>query len=255
MAIKKITIETQINVEIIEHDQFTWGNKKKILVILAHPDDPEFFCGGTLHKWTEAGNVVEYCLLTQGEKGINSRYQDLAGIIQKRQNEQIKAAKILGVQEVTFLDYEDGILEPNLDLRQDIVRVIRQRKPDIVVSCDPDATFLRRGTINHPDHRAAGMSVVNAIFPAAQNAGFYPDLVKEGLHPHHVEELWLSLTNDPNMIMDVTTQWEKKISAILAHRSQIVDEDEFVQKMMDRKEILGQQEGYFEKFKRIMIRK
>ena len=255
MAIKKITIETQINVEIIERDQFTWGNKKKIFVILAHPDDPEFFCGGTLHKWTEAGNVVEYCLLTHGEKGINSKYQDLVGIKQKRQIEQKKAAKILGVHEVTYLNYTDGFLEATLDLRRDIVRVIRQRKPDVVVSSDPDATFLRRGAINHPDHRAAGMSVVNAIFPAAQNAGFYPEMDKEGLHPHHVEELWLSLTNDPNVIMDVTEQWEKKISAILAHRSQIVDEGEFVQKMMNRKEILGQQEGYFEKFKRIMIRK
>src|SRR5215510_5401591 len=130
----------------------TWETPQKILVILAHPDDPEFFCGGTLARWARAGHEITYILLTCGDKGFNPATQadmtpeKLCGI---RYEEQQNAAKVIGAKSIYFLDNADGYLTPNLDLRRDIVRVIRQHKPDILMTCDPQTLFATYG-FNHP---------------------------------------------------------------------------------------------------------
>ena len=153
-----------------------WNFQKKILVILAHPDDPEYFCGATIAKWTQEGHNVDYYLFTKGEKGINDNYRITKNIISIREKEQKFAAEVLGVKSVQYLSYKDGMLVPNLEARKNIVRIIRALKPDIVVTCDPTNYYLNDNYLNHPDHRAAGQIVVDAVFPASQNKLYFPEL-------------------------------------------------------------------------------
>lgn len=231
-----------------------WDENKKILVILAHPDDPEFFCGATLAKWCREGHEVEYCLLTRGEKGINENFKGSLDISALREKEQLEAAKVIGANKVIFLDNHDGFLEPTIDLRRQIVRVIRTEKPDIVVTCDPSNFFIRDNYINHPDHRAAGQAAIDAIFPAAGNELFYTELLdQECLYPHNITEVWLSLPKEPNTAVDVTEYWKIKIEALEKHRSQIGELKQFREKMLNRKTEDSDPENpkYEESFKRI----
>lgn len=231
-----------------------WPSSKSILVILAHPDDPEFFCGGTIAHWIGEGNRVDYLLMTMGEKGINDDFQDAENIIGVRCDEQRKAADILGVTEISYLDYQDGMLVPDINARQKIVRHVRALRPDIVVTCDPTNYYMNDNYINHPDHRAAGQIVVDAVFPGVQNKLYFPTLFEDGLKPHRVEEVWISLPKDANMTIDVTDTWPKKIEALKCHRSQIGDVEKF-KKHMDSKGILVNGHLRFEeKFHRIVFR-
>jgi LmbE family N-acetylglucosaminyl deacetylase len=231
-----------------------WDKFKKILIILAHPDDPEFFCGATIAYWAEKGHHISYCLLTNGEKGGNYQLksEDLSKI---RKSEQLLAAKVLGVEEVRFLDYPDGFIIPDIELRKTIVRVIRAQKADVLVTSDPTNYFPRPGYINHPDHRATGQVVMDATFPAAGNAHYFPDLIAEGLSPHAPEELWLSNPSQPDTIIDITRWWEKKLQALYEHRSQIGDRQEFDEKMLRRRSQGSTIENprYEEKFRRIIF--
>ncbi|MFN3308806.1 MAG: PIG-L deacetylase family protein [Anaerolineales bacterium] len=232
-----------------------WDTAQKILVILAHPDDPEFFCGASIARWTDAGHQVSYCLLTCGDKGTRDRQisgEKLCGI---RHEEQKQAAQRLGVQEVRFLDFPDGYLVPDLALRRAITRVIREEKPDVVVTCDPQLLFVGDERINHPDHRAAGQACVDAIFPAARDHLYFPELLEEGLEPHIVREVWVSLPVEPNVFLDVTTLWERKIEAILCHKSQISDENALIERMKKRmaKDSSPENPRYEEAFRRIRL--
>ena len=207
-------------------------------MILAHPDDPEFFCGGTIAKWVSEGHQVSYCLLTKGEKGINENFNpdDVNLIKEIRFLEQKKAGAVLGVRKIRYLDNPDGYLVPSLTIRRQIVREIRISKPDIVVSCDPTNYFLRDTYINHPDHRAAGQIVVDSVFPAVQSQAFFPELmVMEKLYPHIVKEVWFSLASKPNVSINVTKYWNKKIEALYEHHSQIGDKKEFDKRMLSRR--------------------
>jgi LmbE family N-acetylglucosaminyl deacetylase len=211
-----------------------WNNPQKIQVILAHPDDPEFFCGGTLSRWVQAGHEIDYVLFTNGNKGGPSELSsdELCGI---RQREQKNAAQIIGVRKLTFLGLEDGYLLPSLDLRREIVRIIRREKPDILVTCDPTLLYSWNGRINHPDHRAAGQIVLDAIFPAAGNGHFFPELLsEEGLEPHTPREIWVSLAVNPNVTIDVTETWGLRLKALKMHESQTGNPDQFEQRMRAR---------------------
>lgn len=235
-----------------------WNGKKRILVILAHPDDPEFFCGATIAKWVQDGHTVSYCLLTKGDKGVNENFKSNKNIREIRVAEQKKAASKLGVEEITFLDVEDGYVVPDLKLRRKITAVIRKSKPNIVVTCDPTNYFIRETYINHPDHRAAGQVTIDAVFPAAQNPYFFPELMANNdLSPHHVEEVWLSLAKEPNVILDVSDTWQQKVSALLAHQSQIGDRDAFIRKMQERhtEDSSVDSPRYEEAFRRIDLKK
>lgn len=212
-----------------------WQTPQKILVILAHPDDPEFFCGGTLARWVKAGHEIHYLLLTCGDKGSDGEIAPKE-VCLLRHEEQRAAAAILGIQSVRFLDLEDGYLIPTLDLRREVVRAIRQEKPDILVTCDPTNLFPSTTYgINHPDHRYAGQVVLDAVFPAAGNPLFFPELLKdEGLEAHTPRQVWVSLTAQPNVTLDVTETWEVKIRALKEHKSQIGDPAEFEKRMRSR---------------------
>lgn len=210
-----------------------WETLQKILVILAHPDDPEFFCGATLAKWARAGHHIVYQLLTCGDKGFNDHTPaDMTtdALCALRHIEQRSAASVIGAKAVHFMDLPDGYLVPELNLRRDIVRIIRREKPDILVTCDPQNLFASHG-LNHPDHRYAGQIVLDAVFPAAGNKTYFRELLEEGYEPHMPKEVWCSLTSQPNFTIDVTETWPVKIQALLEHKSQIGDEAQFLARM------------------------
>lgn len=212
-----------------------WETPQKIVVILAHPDDPEFFCGATIARWTAAGHHVTYWLLTCGDKGAQDPDTNPDELCSLRVHEQHAAAAILGVQDVHFLGHPDGHLVPDLGLRCEVTRILRQERPDVVVTCDPRTLFFGETYINHPDHRAAGQVVVDAVFPASGNPLYFPELLKEeNLFPHSVREVWFSLTQQPNLKLDVTELWETKITALYEHKSQIGDREKFTERMRNR---------------------
>jgi len=242
--------------EEIQKAPDAWEQPQKILVILAHPDDPEFFCGATLARWAKAGHEIHYFLLTCGDKGFDDPDATPAQICAIRHAEQEAAASIVGVKSVRFFDLEDGYLVPSIDLRREVVRVVRQLKPDILVTCDPTNLYVRESYLNHPDHRYAGQIVLDAVFPAAGNPHFFPNLLKEeGLQPHMPREIWVSLTGSPNVTLNVTDTWEIKLRALKEHKSQIGNPQEFEQRMRERR-IEGSTEDhpvYEEKFRVIQF--
>ena len=213
-----------------------WTGEQKILVILAHPDDPEFFCGATLARWAGAGHDITYLLLTCGDKGFNpTTHPDMTPekLCAMRHEEQANAAKVIGANPPLFLDLPDGYLVPDLDLRRSVVREIRKHKPDILVTCDPQTLFAAYG-INHPDHRACGQVVLDAVFPAAGNIVYFPELLEEGFQPHMPREVWCSLTLQPNVTIDVTDTWNTKLNAILEHKTQMQDADKLIERFKAR---------------------
>lgn len=213
-----------------------WNEKQNILVILAHPDDPEFFCGATLARWTRAGHEVNYCLLTCGDKGSNDPNISFDELCNLRHKEQRNAANVIGARDVIFLNEPDGYVVADLRLRKEVTRVIRKFKPDILVTCDPQTLFPPGSyRLNHPDHRAAGQVVLDAVFPAAGNPLYFPELLKEEkLDPHTPKEIWVSLTTSPSVFNDVTDMWEIKIEAIKKHVSQIGDPIELEKRIRSR---------------------
>jgi len=236
----------------------SWPEKQKILVILAHPDDPEFFCGATLARWAKAGHEIEYFLLTCGDKGSNDPNLDPAVLCATRHEEQRAAANVIGVRSVDFFGLPDGYLEPGVPLRKEIVRIIRQRRPDVLVTCDPENLYTIFG-INHPDHRYAGQVVLDAVFPAAGNPMFFPDLLKEEkLEPYAPREVWISIPAavNVNVVLDVTDTWETKITALKEHKSQIGDPVKLEERIRSRRTEDSTEENprYEEKFRLIKLR-
>ena len=233
-----------------------WGAAQRILVLLAHPDDPEYFCGASVARWSAAGHSVSYCLLTCGDKGSKDYSRTSAELCALRQAEQRAAAAVLGVQQVRFLNYPDGYLTPDLNLRRDITRVLRQERPDVVVTCDPQTLFTREDRLNHPDHRAAGQAVLDAIFPAARDHLTFVELwQEEKLETHIVREVWVSGTLQANVSLDVTDLWETKIRALYEHASQIGDPQELAIRMRSRLADGATLENprYEEKYRRLIL--
>jgi LmbE family N-acetylglucosaminyl deacetylase len=229
-----------------------WENPQKILVILAHPDDPEFFCGATLARWSKAGHTIHYCLLTCGDKGFEDPQATPGQICAIRHAEQEAAAAVIGVKSIQFLDMADGYLTPTLELRREVVRAIRQEKPDILMTCDPTRLYVADRGLNHPDHRCAGQVVLDAVFPAAGNPHFFPELRKdEGLEPHTPAEVWVSLPENPNVVLDVTDTWGVKMRALREHKSQIGDPLKFEERMRTRRteDSTDENPRYEEKFR------
>jgi LmbE family N-acetylglucosaminyl deacetylase len=182
------------------------------LAVGAHPDDIEFGCGGTLAKWADAGATIHHLVLTDGSKGSWDPGRDIEALIAERQEEQRRAAGILGGGDVTFLGYTDGELHNGPEAQRAVARCIRTVRPDVVLSHDP----WRRYRL-HPDHRHAGFIVTDAI-AAARDPHFFADL---GLAPHRPDVLLLWEADQPNHVEDVEGFLEHKIDALLAHASQL----------------------------------
>jgi LmbE family N-acetylglucosaminyl deacetylase len=200
---------------------------RRALVIVAHPDDAEFGCSATAARWVHDGWEVWFCIVTDASGGGDDLATDVGAEARKaisdtRKAEQRKAAEVLGLAGVEFLDYPDGRIEPTLELRRDIVRVIRRLKPTILVSPSPDRRwdpyFIGR---HHPDHLAVGVAVTAAVYPAARNAWDFPELLEEGLEPHRVKELWVVGAPVSNHFVNVSDTVDLKIEALRAHHSQL----------------------------------
>jgi LmbE family N-acetylglucosaminyl deacetylase len=193
--------------------------KRRLLTMFAHPDDAETAVGGSLLTWAAEGWDITLCVITDGDKGTNDPADSRQAVIERRRREQTAAAARLGAA-VIYLGYEDGALQPTLDLRRDLVRVMRQVRPLRVVANDPTVWFRHGLYINHPDHRAAGQAVVEAAYPAVKKASIFPELLAEGCEPHVVEEIWLSPTDEPDTWVDISGVFDAKIDLICDHASQ-----------------------------------
>jgi len=225
------------------------------LVIIAHPDDAEFTCAGTVARWIKEGSTVVYVICTDGSRGSNDPDMPPEQIAPLRRAEQMEAARILGVTEVIFLNHEDGTLQPTLELRRELTRLIRRFKPDIVIAGDPTRFFHRNVYINHPDHRAAAEAAVYAIFPSAVTRFIFPELLHEGLEPHKVKEVFVYGSPEPDTWVDISGTVELKVAALRAHRSQ-VDPDYADQRTREWNGELGRKYGvaYAEEFRKIVLR-
>jgi LmbE family N-acetylglucosaminyl deacetylase len=200
------------------------NNLHRVMGIFAHPDDPEFFCGGTFAKWASEGKHITFVLATSGDKGSGDREMTSEQLAAIREVEERAAAEKLGVKEVIFLRYPDGELQPTLELRRQLTRLIRLKQPDIVVTNDPTARWYGTHYINHPDHRAIGDAALDAVFPAARDhLNFFELYHDEGLEPHKVQQVYLCGAHEPNAKVDVTDHLETKIKALFEHKSQIGD--------------------------------
>lgn len=193
---------------------------QKAMVIMAHPDDPEFFCGGLVAQWAKHGVDISYLILTNGNKGSADPTMTPEKLKDIRRTEQRAAAAVLGVKTVTFFNEDDGELTPTLRVRTDVVRELRRFRPDAVIAPDP-TTYFWHGRINHPDHRAAGEIAVNALFPAVGNRMYHPEFLADGLTPHTVAHIFLAGTLQADFYVDISDVFDQKVQAILSHASQI----------------------------------
>ncbi len=194
---------------------------KRVLAIVAHHDDIEFGVAGSIARWVRAGAQVTYCIITDGASGSNAPDADLDVLVQQRIQEQEDAAAKVGVQDVRFLGYRDGVLQPTMELRRDLTRIIRDIKPDRVICQDPTTVLVEQWYINHPDHRAAGEAALYAVFPSAETRPIFPELLAEGYEPHKVSELYLTLSMHPDTFVDISDTIEQKVEALLCHTSQV----------------------------------
>ncbi len=199
---------------------------ERALVIVAHPDDAEFWAGGTIARWTDAGIGVTYCIVTDGDGGGFDPATARADIPAIRRAEQRAAAELLGVTGIRFLSLPEGGLRPaSRSLHTDLVRIIRQIRPQRVLTWSPEWNWQRFRSC-HPDHLATGTAVLAAIYPDAANPFALTHLAsREGLTAWTVTEAWLlnSPAREINHYVDITATFDRKIAAVGAHRSQIKD--------------------------------
>jgi LmbE family N-acetylglucosaminyl deacetylase len=201
---------------------------KRVLSIHAHPDDQEFTVAGTLAKWARAGSEIVTVCLTRGEAGSNkSTPADMTRerLAKIREEEQRAACRVLGIAEVVFLGYKDGELTPSIEMRRDLTRLVRRYKPDAVVLGDPTVRFYDTRYMNHPDHRVASDVALDAIFPSAETRFIFPELLDEGLAPHHVSAVWLFGPNRSDTFVDIAATLDVKVKALREHKSQMGDWD------------------------------
>ena len=198
---------------------------RRAMLIYAHPDDIEFSAAGTAARWARAGCEVIYVVITDGNVGSHEEGMTAVGIAEIRRAEQEAAAQAAGVQQCIFLGYHDGLLQPTLELRKELVRLIRQQKPEVVICGDPTVFFPSNTRINHPDHRAAATAALDAVFPAAEMPLLYPELEADGLTPHKVSYVLISNPSDPTFYVDISETMDVKIDALREHRSQLGDWD------------------------------
>jgi LmbE family N-acetylglucosaminyl deacetylase len=199
------------------------GDFKRGMVVVAHADDAEFGCSGTVAKWCGEGWEVVYVLCTDGSKGSSDREISQRELSKVRHREQTEAGKVLGLKEVVFLDHEDSMLQPSLDLRRDIAREIRRHRPDVLICPYPMRNLDGEWGVGHPDHMAAGEAALSAVFPTARDHMTFPELLKDGLEPHKVAEVWVMGHPEPDLWIDVTDSIETSIKALAQHASQLGD--------------------------------
>ena len=211
------------------------------LVFTPHPDDAEFGVAGTVARWVKQGMDVVYAVCTNGDKGTSDPDMAPQKLAEIREQEQQKAADVLGVREVVFLRYPDQELEDTPEFRKDLVRLIRKYRPDIVVTSNPYRKYIW-----HRDHRICGQVVLDAVFPFARDRLSYPGLLDEGLEPHKVKEVWLWGSEDANHRSDITETFDLKVAALCCHVSQVgsIPRQDLEKRMRERYRGFAEGEDY-----------
>lgn len=228
--------------------------RRTIMTVVAHPDDAELTCGGTLVGWAGNGDHTVLVVATDGARG--GREVD---IVDERRAEQRAAADILGISEVAFLGFPDGELQDDLALRGALVEQIRRVRPDLVVMMDPLTVISRNSYVNHRDHRVLGMACLDALYPEASNAFYFPEQLQRGLQPHKVPELWLAASEQSNHWVDVSSTLERRFAALRCHHSQVrlwPDEgEEVIRQQREHAAVVGVSHGvrYAEEFRRVVV--
>ncbi len=217
----------------------------RVLVVTAHPDDVDFGSAGSIAAFTAAGVTVIYCIVTNGDAGGSDRSMPRAEMAALRQDEQRAAAAVVGVDDVRFLGHPDGEVEATLELRRDISRVIRQVCPERVITQSPERNwdFI---FASHPDHLAAGEAAVCAVYPDARNPFAHPELLQvEGLEPWPVPELWIMGPGGQGagIAVDTSATLERKVSALMCHKSQMSDPEGIAQRVRTAGSALGELAG------------
>ncbi|HLZ08632.1 MAG TPA: PIG-L deacetylase family protein [Chloroflexota bacterium] len=221
---------------------------RRVLVTAAHPDDPEFSCAATIAKWVAMGREVTYLLLTSGDKGSHDPAVRPGQIAGQREAEQRAAAAVLGVKDTIFLNYPDGTLENTMELRRRLSLVIRKVQPDIVVAIDPWRHYQL-----HPDHRAAGQAVLDAVW-AAREWYIFPEQLLGDREPWRTREAWLYWAQEPDHWEDVTDTVQIRIDALRHHATQLSDREKTLEERVRewlRETAKGHDVEYAEAFKRI----
>lgn len=201
----------------------------RALAIYAHPDDPEISAGGTLARWAAAGAQVWVLVTTRGDKGSSDPATDRDALAARRREESTAAAAALGLVECRHLDYPDGELVDDAELRGRIVAQVRELRPDVLLCPDPTAVFFGDAYFNHRDHRVTGWACLDAVAPASGNPHYFPEHLggPAGLAVHEVATVLLSGTLEPNCWIDITDSFDAKIDALFCHASQLIETGEW----------------------------
>lgn len=224
-----------------------------ILVVTPHPDDAEGGAGGTIAKWTGEGKTVVLVVCTNGDKGTSDPEVLPAELAELREREQLDAAEALGISEVVFLKFPDQNLEDGRELRLAISRQIRKHRPGLVVAIDPSRPYIR-----HRDHYMAGRATLDAVFPYARDYWAFPELIEEGLEPYKVPEVWLFRPEEPDVYIDITDTFDRKMESLHRHASQMPTpraerENRARARAAETGKALGNEGRLAEPFKRITI--
>lgn len=203
---------------------------------MAHPDDPELACGGSIAQWAEVDKVY-YGIVSSGEKGTDKPNVSPFKLAERREEEAERAARFLGVKKVIFFRHPDGEIESVKTLKVEIAALIRHLKPHTVVTHDPWCRKI------HPDHRATAWAVIDAV-TIARDWHFYPFLLEINLPPHRPEEVLLTPTDEPTFINDISSTFKKKVEAIQIHKSQLPQLSGWKQEIEKRAKIEGGRSGF-----------
>jgi len=216
---------------------------ERVLVIFSHPDDAEFGAAAAIASLTAAGARVDYVVTTDGGKGTEDPAVSSAQLTALREAEQRAAADVLGVTEIVHLGYPDAYLEPTLALRRDLVRQIRNFRPDLVIAQNPVRRQDGNPFIGHPDHLATGEATLAAVYPAARDRLNFPELIDEGLEPWKVRQVLVTGVERPNLFLDVSSTFEIGLQALFCHASQIADRSGVEERVRQRAAEAGEPAG------------
>lgn len=232
---------------------------RTILVIVAHPDDCELTCAGAVARWIQQGDRAVLLVATDGARGGKLPGSVAERVVRERREEQRAAADVLGIEEVLFLGFPDGELRDDVELRGALVEQIRRLKPDVVVLPDPLTVIYHSYYVNHRDHRMLGIAALDAMYPEASNAGYFPDQLEAGLEIHKVPEVLLAQTEAPNYWVDVSETLDTRFDALRRHRSQIAlwpeNGEAVIRQQRELAGLIGLDHGvqYAEEYRRVVV--
>lgn len=220
--------------------------------VVAHPDDAEFSSAGTITKLARAGKHIVLVQVTSGDRGAPDTSLTPEELGARREEEQREAARREGIAEVIFLRQGDGHIEPNIALREKIVKQIRIHKPDVVITHDPFRPYAM-----HPDHRGVGLATHDAVYPTARDPLYFPEHLAEGIEPHKTAEIWYFGSEVPDVFIDITDTFDNKIEALKAHASQVGGVDGLEERLRERCQELAKDQPFelAEAFKSVTMRR